>query len=628
MTGTPWAYQQLGLQPDIVAFGKKLQVCGIMAGGRVDEVPDNVFRVPSRINSTWGGNLTDMVRSRRQLEVIAEEGLVDRAAVLGKRLLDDLRAVPGIDNVRGRGLFVAFDLPDARGPRGGAAAPARGPRARARRGRALDPAASGVDHRGGRPGPGRPGDREGGGRMSAPDLQQCDIRCDPVAAGVTCLRRAGSGRSSAAPGATDAPGGRLTSVDPATGAPVAEALLADAAGFVAACATARDAQRAWAATPAPVRGRVVERIGRIVEANKEALAALVTREIGKPLAESRGEVQEVIDTCSFFAGEGRRLYGQTVPSEMRDKQLFTFRVPVGVAAIVTAGNFPVAVPSWYLVPALLCGNAVVWKPAEYTPAIARAFTELFVAGGLPAGVLNTVLADGPATYDGLSTALDDGLVQKIGFTGSSAVGVRIGELAGRHLQTPCLELGGKNPLVVMPDADLDLAVEGALFSGFGTAGQRCTSLGTVIVHESVHDAFLARFDAAVRTAGDRRPDRRRAVRPDDLRAVPGELREAPRPRRAAPHAARLDRHRPDHGRQPARRLRRRPRGPLRPPDRSSTACAARTPCTARRRSGRSSAWPRSRRSTRPSSWPTGTATGCRRRSTPPTRRTRSGSASG
>jgi L-lysine 6-transaminase len=111
MTGTPWAYQQLGLHPDIVAFGKKLQVCGIMAGGRVDEVPDNVFRVPSRINSTWGGNLTDMVRSRRQLEVIVEEGLIDRAAVLGKRLLDDLRAVPGIDNVRGRGLFAAFDLP-------------------------------------------------------------------------------------------------------------------------------------------------------------------------------------------------------------------------------------------------------------------------------------------------------------------------------------------------------------------------------------------------------------------------------------------------------------------------------------------------------------------------------------
>ena len=292
----------------------------------------------------------------------------------------------------------------------------------------------------------------------------------------------------------------ITSVDPATGADVLTAELVDAAAFVDACRSARDAQRAWAAVPAPVRGRVVERIGRLVEANADALARLVTREIGKPLPEARGEVQEVVDTCSFFAGEGRRLYGQTVPSEMPDKQLFTFRVPVGVAAIVTAGNFPVAVPSWYIVPALLCGNTVVWKPAEYTPGIARAFTDLFVAGGLPDGVLTTVLADGPSTFEGLSQALDEGLVQKIGFTGSSAVGVRIGELAGRHLQHPCLELGGKNPLVVMPDADLDLAVEGALFSGFGTAGQRCTSLGTVVVHESVHDEFLRRFDAAVRGA--------------------------------------------------------------------------------------------------------------------------------
>jgi len=298
-----------------------------------------------------------------------------------------------------------------------------------------------------------------------------------------------------------APGGRLASVDPArTDDVVAEALLVDAALFVEACRAAREAQRGWAAVPAPVRGQVVQKIGRLVEANADALARLVTREIGKPVAESRGEVQEVVDTCVFFAGEGRRLYGQTVPSEMPDKQLFTFRVPVGVAAIVTAGNFPVAVPSWYLVPALLCGNTVVWKPAEYTPAIAAAFTELFVHAGLPDGVLNMVLAEGSATSDGLSAALDAGLVDKIGFTGSSEVGARIGELAGRHLQTPCLELGGKNPLVVLPDADLDLAVEGALFSGFGTAGQRCTSLGTVIVHASVHDEFLRRFDAAVRAA--------------------------------------------------------------------------------------------------------------------------------
>jgi alpha-ketoglutaric semialdehyde dehydrogenase len=185
---------------------------------------------------------------------------------------------------------------------------------------------------------------------------------------------------------------------------------------------------------------------------------------------------------------------------MSDKQLFTFRNPVGVAAIITAGNFPVAVPSWYLVPALLCGNAAVWKPAEYAPATAEALAQLFLHAGLPDGVLNLVLADGPQTFAGLEQALDRGLVDKVGFTGSSAVGAEIGALCGRHLQSPCLELGGKNPLVVMADADLDLAVEGSLFSGFGTAGQRCTSLGTVIVDERVHDDFLARLKAAVEGA--------------------------------------------------------------------------------------------------------------------------------
>jgi acyl-CoA reductase-like NAD-dependent aldehyde dehydrogenase len=264
--------------------------------------------------------------------------------------------------------------------------------------------------------------------------------------------------------------------------------------------SARRAQREWAAVPAPVRGQAIAALGRLVSANADALARLVTREIGKPLAEARGEVQEIVDTCDFFLGEGRRLYGQTVPSEMPDKQLFTFRVPVGVAVVITAGNFPVAVPSWYLVPALLCGNAVVWKPAEYAAASARALAELAWRAGLPAGVLNLVVADGRSTYDGLTGALDAGLVDKVGFTGSSAVGARIGELCGRYVQSPCLELGGKNPMVITPDADLDLAVEGALFSGFGTAGQRCTSLGTVIVHENVHDEFLRRFDDAVRAA--------------------------------------------------------------------------------------------------------------------------------
>ncbi|HKB32097.1 MAG TPA: aldehyde dehydrogenase family protein [Streptosporangiaceae bacterium] len=301
---------------------------------------------------------------------------------------------------------------------------------------------------------------------------------------------------------TGAPGGRITSTNPARiSEVVAEVSLGDAGTFAAAARAAREAQPAWADVPAPVRGRAIAHIGRVVEANAESLARLVTREIGKPYAEALGEVREIADTCDFFLGEGRRLYGQTVPSEMPDKQLFTFRNPVGVVGVITAGNFPVAVPSWYLVPALLCGNAVVWKPADYSPACGAALAELFSrGGGLPAGVLNLVMADGETTFAGLEQALAQGCVDKVGFTGSSAVGARIGELTGRHLQSACLELGGKNPMVVTPSADLDLAVQAALFSGFGTAGQRCTSLGTVIVHDSIHDDFIARFDQATRQA--------------------------------------------------------------------------------------------------------------------------------
>ena len=294
----------------------------------------------------------------------------------------------------------------------------------------------------------------------------------------------------------------LDSVNPADLSDVvARVELAGPQAIVEAARRANAAQRAWAQVPSPVRGRVIAAIGRLVEANFEALSQLVTREVGKPIAESRGEVQEIVDTCDFFLGEGRRLYGQTVPSEMPDKQLFTFRVPVGTAVIITAGNFPVAVPSWYLVPALLAGNAVVWKPAEYAAATADALARIFVAGGLPEGLLTVVHADGAATSEGLALALDAGLVGKVGFTGSTDVGRRIGALCGRYLQSPCLELGGKNPMVVTEDADLDLAVEGALFSGFGTAGQRCTSLGTVIVEEHVHEPFIRRLEAAVRGPG-------------------------------------------------------------------------------------------------------------------------------
>ncbi|WP_261559382.1 aldehyde dehydrogenase family protein [Frankia tisae] len=281
---------------------------------------------------------------------------------------------------------------------------------------------------------------------------------------------------------------------------VAEVELVGPETILAAAVAAQAAARSWAAVPAPVRGSVIGSFGRLVTDNADALARLVTREVGKPVAEARGEVQEIIDTCEFFRGEGRRLYGQTVPSEMPDRQLFTFREPLGVMMVITAGNFPVAVPSWYLVPALLAGNTVVWKPAEYAAACAQAMVELLAAAGVPAGAVNLVPADGRATAAGLERALAAGAVDKVGFTGSTEVGRSIGALCGRHLQTPCLELGGKNPMVVTPGADLDAAVEAAVFAGFGTAGQRCTSLGTAIVHESVHAAFVRRFDAAVSAA--------------------------------------------------------------------------------------------------------------------------------
>ena len=310
---------------------------------------------------------------------------------------------------------------------------------------------------------------------------------------------------------TDAPGGRLDLDQPRPHSTRSSprSLLGDAATFVDAARAARAAQKEWAAVPAPARGRVIAQVGRLVEANKEALARLVTREIGKPYAESLGEVQEIVDTCDFFLGEGRRLYGQTVPSEMPDKQLFTFRMPVGVAAIITAGNFPVAVPAWYLVPAILCGNAVVWKPAEYAAALGDALAELFHAGGVPGGVLNLVQADGRGRRSPASSRRS-----RRGWSTRSASPARarsarkIGELCGRHVQSPCLELGGKNPMVVMDDADVDLAVEGALFGGFGTAGQRCTSLGTAIVHESIHDEFVRQARRAAARVADRRPDSR------------------------------------------------------------------------------------------------------------------------
>ena len=261
-----------------------------------------------------------------------------------------------------------------------------------------------------------------------------------------------------------------------------------------ACDAAAEAFKQWSKTPAPIRGEVIGRIGAAIAREKEALSKLLSREMGKTLKEARGDVQEAVDTCHFFQSEGRRLYGQTVPSEMYNKELKTYRRPIGVVGIITAGNFPVAVPSWKIIPALLTGNTIVWKPSEDSPLTSLAFARLLEEGGLPAGVLNVVFGLGAgSTGEHLVGMMDEGRVQKFAFTGSTKVGKGIGAIAGRNLIHPTLELGGKNPLVVMRDADVDNAVAGALWASFGTGGQRCTSAGNIILDAPIYEEFKTKF---------------------------------------------------------------------------------------------------------------------------------------
>ena len=261
---------------------------------------------------------------------------------------------------------------------------------------------------------------------------------------------------------------------------------------------AREALRTWREVPAPVRGELVGRIGAALLANKEKLARIITREIGKTLREARGEVQEAIDTCAFFQGEGRRLYGQTLPSELPSKEIATHRRPVGVCGVMTPANVPLAVPSWKIIPAILCGNTVVWKPSEEAPTIAYLFVRCMMDAGLPPGVVNVVNGRGP-TGCGKSFihGIDKGWFDAFSFTGSTSVGRQIGEACGRNLIVPSLALGGKNPMIVMPDANLENAVHGALFGAFATAGQRCTSTANIILHQDIAPAFKTRFLQAV-----------------------------------------------------------------------------------------------------------------------------------
>lgn len=247
------------------------------------------------------------------------------------------------------------------------------------------------------------------------------------------------------------------------------------------------AQRAfprWRLVPAPKRGEILYRVGDLLKKHKEEIARVETREMGKILKETRGDVQEGIDCAFYAAGEGRRLFGETTPSELPDKFAMSVRAPVGVCALITPWNFPVAIPTWKLFPALLCGNTVILKPAEDTPHSAARLIEILEAAGVPPGVVNLVQGRGEEV--GAALVRHPG-VKLVSFTGSAAVGREIAAICGRDLRRVSLELGGKNAQIVMEDADLELALEGALWGAFGTTGQRCTATSRLIVHREVRN---------------------------------------------------------------------------------------------------------------------------------------------
>ncbi|MEP0766469.1 MAG: aldehyde dehydrogenase family protein [Fimbriimonadia bacterium] len=256
----------------------------------------------------------------------------------------------------------------------------------------------------------------------------------------------------------------------------------------AAVASAKEAQKAWALVPAPRRGEIIKRCGDILAERKEDLARLMTREMGKILAETRGDVQEAIDTAYMMAGEGRRMYGDTVPCELPNKFGMSIRCPIGVAVMITPWNFPMAIPSWKIFPALVCGNTVVLKPATDTPASSARFVEALLDAGLPPKCIHLVYGSGRDVGETLATHPDVGVVS---FTGSSEVGKRLAAVCGERLKRLSLELGGKNPQIVMEDANLELAVEGALWGAFGTTGQRCTATSRLIVHRDVREEFTS-----------------------------------------------------------------------------------------------------------------------------------------
>jgi aldehyde dehydrogenase (NAD+) len=284
-------------------------------------------------------------------------------------------------------------------------------------------------------------------------------------------------------------------LDPATGEEIGRAPRGTADDVVAAVEAARRAFPAWAARPAPKRAEILFRAARLLEERKETLGRLVTREMGKVKVEALGDVQEAIDMAWYMAGEGRRLFGATTPSELPDKLCLTLREPIGVCGLITPWNFPIAIPSWKSLPALVCGNTVVLKPSEEAGGCATAYAECLVEAGLPAGVLNVVHGTGEVAGDALVAHPG---VPVISMTGSAETGRLVSQRAAPMLKHLHVELGGKNGIIVLDDADLDFAVQAIVWSAYGTSGQRCTAGSRVIVQDGVYDRLLEKLVAAAR----------------------------------------------------------------------------------------------------------------------------------
>ncbi len=251
---------------------------------------------------------------------------------------------------------------------------------------------------------------------------------------------------------------------------------------------ARTAFEKWRLVPAPKRGDILKKVGDIMSSRKDEIAKLMTREMGKVLTETKGDVQEGIDTAYYGASEGRRLFGKTAPSELSNKFNMAIRVPIGVAGVITPWNFPMAIPTWKIFPALLCGNTVVFKPASDTPATATVLVEILSEAGVPEGVVNIVHGGGGEVGNAIVGSPD---VDLVSFTGSTEIGIKISEMGSKTLKRISLELGGKNAQIVMDDADLNLALDGVLWGAFGTTGQRCTATSRLILHEKVFDKFMS-----------------------------------------------------------------------------------------------------------------------------------------